>query len=212
MKITKYGHACLLVEEGEARILVDPGGYSKGFEGLTGLNAVLITHQHGDHLSVENIAALAEKNPGLKVFADEGSYAKLDDGSGLDIHAVHAGEEFDVAGVKVKVVGTDHAVIHPTMSGIPNVGYLVARKLFIPGDNFTLPGEPVDVLAFALGAPWSKISEAIDYVLAVHPTVAIPYHDAVLAMPDMYADIVKRFTEPANVELRVVLNGQSTEV
>lgn len=212
MRISKYGHACLLIEEGEARILVDPGEYSKGFEELTGLSAILITHQHRDHLGIENITALAAKNPGMKVFADEGSFAKLDDGSGLDIHAVHAGEEFDVAGVKVKVVGTDHAVIHPTMPGIPNVGYLIARRLFVPGDNFTLPGEPVEVLALPVGAPWLKISEVIDYVLAVHPDVAIPYHDAVLAMPDMNYDHVRRFAEPVGVEVRVVPNGQTTEI
>lgn len=211
MRISKFGHACLLVEDGEARILLDPGAYSSGFEGLTGLNAVLITHQHPDHMVLENLQALTKTNPGLKVFCDEGSFQKLD-GQGLDVHAVHAGEEFEVGGVNVKVIGTDHAVIHPTMPGIPNVGYLFAKKFFVPGDNFTLPGEPVDVLGLPLGAPWLKLSETIDYVLAVHPEVAIPIHDAVLAMPEMNQSIVERFTEPAGVELRVVPNGQSTEV
>jgi L-ascorbate metabolism protein UlaG (beta-lactamase superfamily) len=212
MKITKYGHSCLLIEEDKARILIDPGVYSDGFQDLTNLGAVLVTHQHQDHLSPENLVGLAGKNPGLKVYADEGSFQKLEDQEMLDVHAVHAGEEFDVAGVKVQVVGTDHAVIHPTMQGIPNVGYLVAKRFFHPGDNFTLPGVPVDVLALPAGAPWLKISEAIDYVLAIRPEIAIPIHDAVLAIPEMNQGLIMRFAEPAGIELRVVPNGQSTEV
>jgi L-ascorbate metabolism protein UlaG (beta-lactamase superfamily) len=211
MRITKYGHGCLLIEEREARILIDPGVFSTGFEELANLDAVLITHQHPDHLKLENLLALAQKNPGLKVFADEGSVQKIEDQETLDVHAVHAGEEFEVAGVRVQVVGTDHAVIHPTMPGIPNVGYLIAKRFFDPGDNFTLPGEPVDVLALPIGAPWLKISEVIDYVLAIRPEVAIPIHDAVLAMPEMNEAHVKRFAEPAGIELRVLPNGESTE-
>jgi hypothetical protein len=92
------------------------------------------------------------------------------------------------------------------------VGYLVAKKFFYPGDNFTVPGEPVEVLGLPAGAPWLKISEVIDYVLAVHPKVAIPVHDAVLAMPEMNARIIKPYLESAGIELRVVPNGESTEV
>lgn len=211
MKISKYGHACLLIEEGKAKILIDPGAFSAGFEGLTGVQAVLITHQHADHLSTEHLAGLKAKNPEMKVYGDEGTVGVLDGGD-LPVEAVHAGEEFEVAGVTVKVVGTDHATIHPTIPGIPNVGYMIARKFFYPGDNFTQPGEPVDVLALPAGAPWLKISEAIDYMMAVHPEVAIPVHDAVLAMPEMNYGLLRRFSEPAGIELRVVPNGESTQV
>jgi L-ascorbate metabolism protein UlaG (beta-lactamase superfamily) len=211
MKITKYGHSCLLIEEGGAKILIDPGAYSKGFEGVTGLGAVLITHQHADHLSAEHLAGLKAKNPEMKVYADEGSVGVLDGGD-MPVEAVHSGEEFEVAGVAVKVVGTDHAVIHPTIPGIPNVGYLVGKKFFYPGDNFTEPGEPVAVLAVPAGAPWLKISEAIDYMVAVHPEVAIPVHDAVLAIPEMNYGLLKRFAEPVGIEVRVVPNGETTEV
>jgi L-ascorbate metabolism protein UlaG (beta-lactamase superfamily) len=45
IRITHYGHACVLAElAGRTRVLFDPGTYSAGFEELTGLDAVLITH------------------------------------------------------------------------------------------------------------------------------------------------------------------------
>ncbi|HVQ43485.1 MAG TPA: MBL fold metallo-hydrolase [Candidatus Saccharimonadia bacterium] len=212
MKITKLGHACLVVEEGEAQILIDPGAYSQGFEGLRELDAVLVTHQHADHVTPEALAKIRQNNPGIAVYADEGTVEVMAGRGDVDVKPVHAGEEFDVAGVKVKVFGSDHAVIHPTIPGIENVGYMIAARFFYPGDNFTQPGDPVEVLALPFGAPWLKVSEVIDYVMAVKPLVAIPVHDAVLAIPQMNVAIVKRFTDPASIELRVVENGTTTEV
>ncbi|TXB92490.1 MBL fold metallo-hydrolase, partial [Mycobacterium tuberculosis] len=46
MQLTHFGHSCLLAEFGQTRLLFDPGTFSHGFEGITGLSAILITHQH----------------------------------------------------------------------------------------------------------------------------------------------------------------------
>jgi L-ascorbate metabolism protein UlaG (beta-lactamase superfamily) len=212
MKITKFGHSCLLIEEGDARLLIDPGAFSKGFEDLRELDALLITHQHADHVTPEMLAKVRESNPGVAVYADEGTVKLFSAQGEAQIKAVHAGEEFEVKGVKVAVYGSEHAIIHPAIPGIENIGYMLAERFFYPGDNFTIPAEPVEILALPLGAPWLKVSEVIDYVLKVKPSVAIPVHDAVLAMPAMHTGIVQRFTEPQGITLRVVENGEMIEV
>jgi len=209
MKITKFGHACLYIEEGGANILLDPGVYSKGFDELRGVDAVLVTHQHADHIAPETLAKVRQNNPQVAVYADEGTAKMLADDS--DIKAVHAGDEFDIKGVKVAVYGAEHAVIHPSIPQIENVGYLVAGRFFYPGDSFTKPGVPVEILALPLGAPWLKVSEVIDYTLEVKPRVAIPVHDAVLALPDMHTDMVSQFAEPQGIKVTVVPNGESAE-
>jgi L-ascorbate metabolism protein UlaG (beta-lactamase superfamily) len=212
MRITKFGHACLLVEEGKARILVDPGVYSKGFEDLTELGAILVTHQHADHMTPDGLKALLDKNPEAKLFCDEDSGLQLR-GAGLTAaQVVHDGDGFEVSGVSVKVIGVQHATIHPDIPGITNVGYFIAGRLFVPGDNFTKPEREIEILGLPLGAPWSKVSEIIDYVMAVKPRVAIPIHDAVLAMPDMHIGLVNRFAKPAGIEVRWIENGSYTEV
>jgi hypothetical protein len=143
---------------------------------------------------------------------DEDTATELGAGLGLKPTVVQAGDAFEYAGVKVAVEGDHHAVIHPTMPAITNVGYRIAERFFYPGDNFTLPSRPVEVLALPLGAPWLKVGEVIDYVLAVAPKVAIPVHDAVLAMPGMHVGIVSGFTGDKGIEMRVVENGSSTQV
>jgi len=209
MKITKFGHACLYIQEGGANILLDPGMYSEGFEDLKGVDAVIVTHRHADHIATETLAKVRLNNPNVAVYADEGTARMLADDPG--IKAVHAGDNFEVKGVKVAVYGVEHAVIYPSLPMTENVGYLVAERLFYPGDSFTNPGVPVEILALPLGAPWLKVSEVIDYLLEVKPKVAIPVHDAVLAMPGMHTDMVNKITEPQGIKLTVVPNGESAE-
>src|SRR6202042_3569927 len=137
MKITKYGHSCLLVEEAGAKLLIDPGDFSKGFEDLRELDAVLITQQHPDHFVIDNLKALLHKNPRAMIYADEASAALLAE-AGVKARAVHEGDTFEEAGVSVAVYGREHIVIHPDIPVIPNVGYLVAERFFHPGDAYTV--------------------------------------------------------------------------
>jgi L-ascorbate metabolism protein UlaG (beta-lactamase superfamily) len=209
MRLTKFGHSCLLVEEGAARALLDPGTLSAGFEGLQGLTAVLFTHQHGDHLDPERLRGLLDRNPGVRVVSDEGS-ADVLARAGADVEVVHAGDELDVGGVGVGVLGRDHAVVHPDVPVVPNVGYLVGGRLFHPGDAFTPPGQPVEVLAVPAAAPWLKVSEAIDYLRAVRPRVAVPVHERVLsaAGTSLHYRQLEQLGARDGTTLRVLDDGQ----
>jgi L-ascorbate metabolism protein UlaG (beta-lactamase superfamily) len=180
MRLTKLGHSCLLVEEGGARLLLDPGSLSAGFEELEGLTAVLFTHQHADHLDQQRLRGLLGRNPRARVICDPGSAEPLGQ-AGVEVEVVADGQELDVGGAGVRVAGRDHAVIHPDIPVVPNVGYLVGGRLFHPGDAFTRPGQPVEVLAVPAAAPWLKVAEPIDYLRAVRPKVAVPVHDQVLS-------------------------------
>lgn len=202
MRIQKLGHACLSIEEGTGdsavKILIDPGVWSEGFEELRGLSAVLVTHQHPDHLDVDRVAALLEANPEATLYIDSGTEEKLA-AKGIDATVVSGGQTFDIAGVKVETVGDQHAVIHADIPRVPNVGYLVAGRLFHPGDALTVPRQPVELLALPTGAPWTKSGEVVDYLRAVSPRLAFPIHERTLAFPQMeygrYAQLAPEGTE-----------------
>jgi L-ascorbate metabolism protein UlaG (beta-lactamase superfamily) len=180
MRLTKFGHSCLLVEEGGARVLLDPGSFSEGFEGLEGLTAVCLTHQHVDHLDAERLRLVLGRNPGVRVVSDEGSAGSLGE-AGADVEVVHDGDELGLGGLGVAVFGRDHAAVHPDLPVVPNVGYLVGGRLFHPGDALTEPGAPVELLAVPAGAPWLKLADAVDYLRRVGPKVAVPVHEKVLS-------------------------------
>lgn len=98
MELTHFGHSCLLAGFGGATLLFDPGNFSHGFEGITGLSAILITHQHPDHADRERLPALLEANPGAALYADPATAAEL----GGAWQAVHVGDELSVDGLTIR--------------------------------------------------------------------------------------------------------------
>lgn len=204
MQLTHFGHSCLLAEFGQTRLLFDPGTFSHGFEGITGLSAILITHQHPDHIDVTRLPTLLEDNPAAELYADPQTAAQL----GEPWRAVHVGDELPLAELTVRAVGGCHAVIHPEIPVIENISYLVGdskhrARLMHPGDALFVPGEQVDVLATPAAAPWMKISEAVDYLRAVAPARAVPIHQAIVA-PDARGIYYGRLTEMTTTDFQVL--------
>lgn len=184
MRVTSLGHSCLLVELADTRILIDPGSFSVGFEQLRDLDAVVVTHQHADHLDEERLPPLLAANRQAAVFADPES-TELLSGSSSDVVALAVGEEHRVGLVTVAPMGALHAVNHEWVPRCTNVGVVLRAvgepSLFHPGDAYD--GEPgdVDVLAVPVNAPWAKVSESIEFVRRVAPRGVVPIHDALLS-------------------------------
>ena len=183
MRLTHLGHACLLVETGGARILLDPGTFASGWEALTGLDAVLITHAHPDHVDQERLPQLLQRNVSARLLTEPELSAELAK-AGVDAQPLHSGEAVDLGGVTVTGQGGRHAVIHADIPRIGNVGMLVRADgeptLFHPGDAYEYAPEGVDVLAVPLNAPWCAFKETADFTRAVGPSVAVPIHDGLL--------------------------------
>ena len=209
MELTHFGHSCLLAEFGVARVLFDPGTFSHGFEGITGLSAILITHQHPDHADPNRLPALVEANPEAALYADPQTAAQL----GGAWRAVHVGDEFSVGELSIRGTGGRHAVIHPEIPVIDNISFLVGdadhpARLMHPGDALFIPDEPVEVLATPAAAPWMKISEAVDYLRAVAPRHAVPIHQGIIT-PDARGIFYGRLAEMTDTDFRVLTEETS---
>ena len=247
MKIRHLVHSCLLVEVAGRRLLVDPGSFSGqavrelGAEELAGLDAVVITHQHPDHLDPELLAEVLRAAPDAEVIAEPESAQMLTatgsdtGGAGADgdgpllererVMPLAAGESHRFAPVdehpplQVRAVGGRHAIIHPDIPRVGNCGIVLTAgegpRLGITGDSLEPVPEfhGIDVLAFAVTAPWSKMSETIDFLRAVGPRLALPVHDGVASGPGR-AIYLRQSTAlaPEGTEVRDWPEGRLVEV
>jgi L-ascorbate metabolism protein UlaG (beta-lactamase superfamily) len=181
MRLTKHEHACVVLEKDGAKIVIDPGSFSSGAADIVAdADAVLLTHEHMDHVNEAAINGALAARPELRIYAPAG-LASTFAGHQDQFTAVAAGDQLTLASFAVTVHGTEHAVIHPDIPTVPNVGYLVDGSVYHPGDAFFVPGVPVPVLLLPTSGPWMKIGEAADYVRAVRPQQIIQIHEMLLS-------------------------------
>ncbi|WP_068055843.1 MBL fold metallo-hydrolase [Nocardia xishanensis] len=181
MRIAHFGHSCILVELHGTKVLFDPGTFSHGFEGITGLDAIAITHQHPDHIDPNRIDALIEANPNARLLSDPQTAAQR----GERWEAVRAGNVLRLGDLQITGGGGRHAVIHPEIPVIDNTVFQLGTtddpaQLVHPGDSLWVPPVQVGVLAIPAAAPWMRISEAVDYLRAVAPRTALPIHFGII--------------------------------
>jgi L-ascorbate metabolism protein UlaG (beta-lactamase superfamily) len=207
LTLSKFRHSCLLIQIGDARILLDPGVFSAGFETLTDLTAVLITHQHFDHLDVDRLEELLEANPQAELIADKASAAQLAE-KGLKAKAVTGGQALSVGGVPIAVYGGEHAQIAPGIPVPPNVGYAIDGRFAYAGDAYMTPPEPVQVLAIPTAAPWLRVADTVGFLQKAKPEAVVPVHEALLVNPDMFYGIYRNFAEQQNTAFHVIDDGQ----
>jgi len=153
MRLTKLGHSCVRLEKDGVTLVIDPGGWSDAPGALSGASAVLITHEHPDHLDADAVRAALARDPALELWSN----------------ASIAGQFRDFG-----------AQVHRDIPVIPNTGFAVDGEVFHPGDSLTVPEDRVPTLLLPIIAPWLKTAEMIDYAREVAPQRAYAIHDAIL--------------------------------
>lgn len=169
MRISKYTHACVRLEDGGRVLVIDPGIWSEP-SAFAGADAVLVTHEHSDHIDALRLAGL-----GVPVYAPTGADIAL-----VDTISVSPGETFTAAGFSVVAVGGQHAAIYDGQPDCPNLGYVVDESIYHPGDSLHVPRASVETLLVPVQGSWLKMAEAIDFVKTVNPQRALAIHDAQL--------------------------------
>ena len=213
MKITKYEHACILLEELDQLLIIDPGMFAKSLPtDLKNVTAIVITHEHGDHLDKDVLRALIDSSPDATIFAPQEVLEQLNE--------IEAKKELAQPRVShtagsfaLDFFGRDHAVIYETVP-CQNVGVMVNKTFYYPGDSFTEPKQPVKVLALPSGGPWMKVGEAIEFMKRVKPEKAFPTHNAVYSEAgNMFAENwLSQQAEMIGTDFKVLAPGHSLEV
>ncbi len=212
MRVTKHEHAALRVEAGGKLLLIDPGSFTLPLEEIGSTVAVVLTHEHPDHWTPDHLERILKAAPGIPILGPEGVVKAA---AGFDITVVHPGDTVTVEPFALRFFGGTHNVIHESIPVIDNVGVLVNDELYYPGDSYAVPkGVDVQLLAAPLGAPWLKIGEAMDFVLAVKPRRAFGVHDMTLSVigRDMHRARLQWATEQDGGEFLALEPGDSVDL
>lgn len=171
------------MEVADRTILIDPGSWSSDFEDLSGLDAIVVTHQHADHLDRGRFAGLVRSNPDATIVTDPQSAALLAD-DGLMVTSWDDGV-IQVGDVSLSAHGNEHAFNHSRVPQVANVGVKVSAAgepvLFHPGDAYDAAPGMIDILAVPINAPWTAVRDSIDFVRRIAPRSIVPIHDGLLS-------------------------------
>lgn len=180
MKLTKYEHACVVLEEQGKRLVIDPGAFSMpNIAELTDVVAIVITHTHFDHIDDARVRQILSGNPYALVFSTAETATNHPD---VLITTVASGQRVSVGPFSLTFTGGEHAILHESMPRFQNIGIIVNDGIvYYPGDSFVPAGLPVQTLLVPAAGPWMRAGEAMDFLVAEKPQRAIPTHDAILS-------------------------------
>lgn len=206
MKITKYNHSCLLIEENNKVIVIDPGSYSESIfpTDLPQLDYILITHEHIDHFFLPLVSQLVKKFPIVKIISTASVVEQLKQ---KGITATTEGDEY----VKVDTVP------HEKMWGVDrmsdNIMVTVFGRLAHPGDSHTFTTD-AEILALPVVAPWGSTARAVEIAEALHPKVVIPIHDFMIKDDSrrMSYQWIARYLQTKGIDFKAIENGETVEI
>jgi L-ascorbate metabolism protein UlaG (beta-lactamase superfamily) len=171
LTVTKFVHACLLVETPDRAALFDPGTLSTpniDIDKLTRLDDIFITHEHGDHKDIPFIKRLVAKFPDVRI-TTTGEVVKQLAGEGIK-----AGDQPSEG---VVFFDSPHESVAPLFGQPPEeIGIHYLDVLSHPGDSHSFR-ETKAVLALPVAAPWGSTIKALNLALELKPKFVLPIHD-----------------------------------
>ncbi len=212
MKLTKLEHAALVLEDDGKRLFIDPGSFTTPITEATNTVAVVITHEHADHWTPEQLRRILDTSPDAVIYGPEGVARAASD---FTVTVVHPGDAVEAGPFRLRFFGGEHAVIHSSIPVVDNIGVVVDDALVYPGDSFAVPDlTEIDVLAVPSSAPWLKASEFIDYVLDLKPRRTFSTHEMVssVAGKQMADDRIRWATEQGGGRFIDLQPGDTYEI
>jgi L-ascorbate metabolism protein UlaG (beta-lactamase superfamily) len=213
MELTKHTHACVTLDKGGSRLLLDPGTFTANAAELAAsAGTILITHEHFDHFDEAAITVALQTRPELRVYGPAAVVSRWQAMPG-QVTAVAEGDRFDADGFDIAVFGGLHAAIHRDIPQVANVGFLIDGRVYHPGDSYYVPPAPVTTLLVPTSGPWTKFGEAVDFVRSVSPERAVQIHEVMLSEVGQQA--MATFISPkmlTDVSLTIVPVGDTISV
>lgn len=210
MQLTKFGHACVVLEHSGQKLVIDPGEYTQLPEDLAGIIAVVVTHNHPDHTDPSNLAKIVSRNPNISIYALSEILEEID--APIEKIAISGDHDIEVGNFNLQIKEIDHAVVYGS-SPCRNLTVRVNDYFYHPGDSYEPVTTSTEVVGVPMSGPWSKTAEAIDYALKCNSKIFIPIHNGHLNKIGHHSYnnwLNQKLTENSKV-WQVLEDGQNTE-
>jgi L-ascorbate metabolism protein UlaG (beta-lactamase superfamily) len=208
MKLTKFGQSCVLIEDDNGAILLDPGSFSEGklsVADLPPLQAVVVTHQHADHLSEKQVKELVSRFPDVQWVAPADTHDQL---KGLGVSKVT-----NQSVPNIEVNEGLHAPIAPLGDQIQNLVVHINGKVTHPGDSHDFT-QTKEVLLLPIDAPWGTTIKALSLAQELHPKYVLPIHDGMWndQWRQSWYNNCKGILAKDNIDFLIPEDGQPIEI
>ncbi len=188
MQCFRLSHAGFVIEADRSALVIDPGNFSDEHELAAALDsaspvaALVITHEHADHWTAENVTAVRRAAPDAPIFTTAPTAAALAAaGIAEGVRAVREGDTAEAGPFSLEFYGRRHELLHSSIPVVDNVGVRVNRVFAYGGDSLMRPPFTADVLGVPIGSPWSSLSQVMDFVIDAAPRRAYLTHDGMLS-------------------------------
>jgi L-ascorbate metabolism protein UlaG (beta-lactamase superfamily) len=207
MKITKYEHSCVVIEDAGKQVVIDPGAYADSYVPSDKIEAVVVTHIHGDHFNIDKLLSIAKLNPNASFYGPAQVAAEAGQ---VNMETAEAGQSHKTETFSLDFFGGSHELYE----GFENLGLMVNQLFFHPGDSYTAPDKPVRILGLPAAAPWLRVPDTIEYLKRVKPEIAIPIHNAVLSNigESIHYRLMSEAAASINTKWTVLRPGESLEL
>ena len=180
--ITFLGHGSLQFKYQGKEIFIDPVSQVADFSGFKKADAILVTHQHGDHLDIKVIDLLSDNN--TELYLTQLCHKEVKKGV-----IVTSGEYLAVAGIPVEVVPA-YNIMGKRGNGIPyhpkgdGNGYILTFsnvRVYVAGDTEWIPEmknfEAITIAFLPVALPYTmSVPMAVQVAKELQPKILYPYH------------------------------------